>query len=89
MASQSASFSPRDAVETDRNRYNAAFCELGLGWYWDEETYEALQLARERKHCIHHYLETEMPHLLRAYDVDFLVNAIESTRLECHRTMAA
>jgi hypothetical protein len=46
-------------------RYMLAFEELGLEWHWDGTE------------PVRSYLEREHPHLLRVYDADFLVNAIE------------
>ena len=63
--------------EIERNACNAAFHALGLRWYWDSATYQ--QLARGGLSCseqIRHYLETQQPHLLMAYDAEFLVGAI-------------
>lgn len=58
--------------------YNAAFYELGLRWHWDGATFAALQpCGAEPAQRLKHYLRTQQPHLLRAYDVDFLVSAIE------------
>ena len=48
-------------------RYALAFEELGLDWHWD-----GVEPVRA-------YIEREHPHLLRVYDADFLVSAIEST----------
>jgi|SoiMethySBSTD1v2_1073268.scaffolds.fasta_scaffold733940_1 hypothetical protein len=48
-------------------RYALAFEELGLDWQWD-----GMEPVRA-------YIEREHPHLLRVYDADFLVSAIEST----------
>lgn len=48
------------------DRYALAFEELGLEWNWDGD--EPLRA----------YIEREHPHLLRMYDADFLVSAIES-----------
>ena len=70
--------------EMERNAYNAAFYELGLRWHWDSATWYALQCRG--KDCVRHYLETEQPHLLRAYDADFLVQAIERAKVEARRT---
>jgi hypothetical protein len=47
-------------------RYALAFEELGLDFHWDG------------KEPVRAYIEREHPHLLRVYDADFLVNAIES-----------
>jgi hypothetical protein len=50
--------------------------ELDLGREWDAAT---CGTGREELRA---YLERERPHLLRAYDADFLVNAAERTRSE-------
>ncbi|HYP81920.1 hypothetical protein [Variovorax sp.] len=65
-------------AELDRNAYNAAFNELGLRWHWCGDVYG--QLLRERSDAgarIRLYLERHQPHLLRAYDADFLSAVIE------------
>jgi len=46
-------------------RYALAFEELGLDWHWDGQ--EPIRV----------YIQREHPHLLRIYDADFLVSAIE------------
>lgn len=67
--------------ELEREAYNAAFYELGLRWHWDGDTYEQLQRAGEQPAArLRHYLETRQGHLLKAYDADFLVRAIENTK---------
>ena len=35
------------------------------------------------------YLQTEQAHLLRAYDLDFLTDAIEAAKDRCHKVMLA
>ena len=68
----------READDRDLDAYNAAFHELGLRWHWDSATYEALlSLAVDGPTRVRHYLQTQQPHLLRAYDADFLVALIE------------
>lgn len=63
--------------EAAREAYNAAFYELGLRWHWDEDTYVALlQHSSDPQARIHHYLQSRQPHLLKAYDADFLAAAI-------------
>ena len=64
--------------ETHRHAYNTAFDALGLNWHWDEPTYDRLQAHGHDG--IRVYLETEHSHLLRAYDADFLVQAIETAK---------
>ena len=82
-------YSPRDALEIERNAYNVAFCELGLDWYWDARTYAELRASSEQKCHVLSYVEAHRPHLLRAYDADFLVNAIEAKRTQSIRAMAS
>lgn len=75
------------ASETRRHAYNAAFEELGLTWHWDAATYARLQaLGRDG---VRTYLETEQSHLLRAYEADFLVHAIETTQARCFASMTS
>ena len=72
---------PADHVDMERNAYNAAFHELGLRWHWDDETYD--QLCRETADTtvrLGNYLGRHQPHLLRAYDADFLVTTIEAAK---------
>ena len=76
----------READETERQAYNAAFEELGLSWHWDTVTYAGLP-ARGRD-GLRAYLEQEQAHLLRAYEADFLVDAIETAKARCHAVMA-
>lgn len=63
------------AATIQAHPYDAAF-ELDLTQQWDPSTYGG---GREGLRA---YLEKEHPHLLRSYDADFLVNAIESTRAQ-------
>jgi hypothetical protein len=69
-----------NAEELHRNAYNAAFCKLGLYWFWDADTYCNLLPISEERDRIRRYLESEQPHLLRAYDADFLLDAIEAAK---------
>jgi hypothetical protein len=75
-------------TDHDRHAYNAAFEELGLTWHWDAKTYERLQAATRGRESVRAYLETEQSHLLRAYEADFLVNAIETAKARCRAEMA-
>ena len=61
-------------TEAHRQSYNAAFDELGLNWYWDPVTYACLPATG--RDGLRTYLQTEQAHLLRAYDLDFLTDAI-------------
>lgn len=66
------------STETHRHAYNVAFDALGLNWHWDEATYDRLQALGHDG--VRLYLETEQSHLLRAYEADFLIHAIETTK---------
>ena len=68
-------------MEAHRHAYNAAFEELSLSWRWDAATYVHLQ--RHGRDLVRAYLQTEQAHLLRAYDADFLANAIEAVKARC------
>ena len=71
--------------EAHRQAYNAAFEELGLSWHWDPVTYACL--PAQGSDGLRAYLEKEHAHLLRAYEADFLVNAIEAAKSRCYEVM--
>ncbi len=75
------------ADETHRHAYNAAFHELGLSWNWDTVTYTRLQMQAHGRADVRTYLQTEQSHLLRAYEAEFLVNAIETEKARCYAGM--
>ena len=70
------------ADECQRHAYNAAFEELGLNWHWDAVTFACLPARGPQG--VRAYLEKEQSHLLRAYDAEFLVNAIETAKERSH-----
>jgi len=74
-------------TEDHRHAYNAAFGELGLPWYWDAKTFATLQ--SHGRDAVRFYLQAEQSHLLRAYEADFLVNAIEAAKARCHAGITA
>ena len=74
-----------DEGEAHRHAYNAAFEKLGLAWHWDAATFTLLGV--QGRDGVRSYLETEQPHLLRAYDADFLVEAIETAKANCYAGM--
>jgi hypothetical protein len=70
------------SLEVERSAYNAAFYELGLGWHWSADTFESLQATADHCERIRRYMEQQHPHLLRAYEAEFLAEAIEARRAE-------
>jgi hypothetical protein len=66
--------------EAMRNAYNSTFAALELDWHWDSATYEQLLAGSDGRQALRAYVQQQRPHLLRAYGVDCLVDAIESTR---------
>ena len=90
MLTQTINSSTQDHTsEWQRNAYNAAFYELGLRWHWDAETYQALSHKEDEKERIRFYLENHQPHLLKAYDADFLIEAIQSVKSRCYQDMGS
>ena len=81
--------SPSDAIATELEAYNRAFCELELPWQWDVKTYRELLDVAGDKDCVSLYIERKQPHLLRAYDKGFLRDLVlgvrERFRHELHR----
>ncbi|MCE9661781.1 MAG: hypothetical protein K8R60_24925 [Burkholderiales bacterium] len=76
-------------AELERNAYNAAFYELGFRWHWDSATYDELaRRSANEAERIRHYLSARQPHLLKAYDAEFLVELIGQKQLQ-HRSRSA
>lgn len=79
-----------DAAELERDAFNAAFYELGLHVYWDKGTYQAAVAAVASEHDrVRGYLEREQAHLLRAYDADFLTDAVIQAKQRCRQLLTA
>jgi hypothetical protein len=78
---------PSDA-DIERSAYNAAFYELGLRWHWDDATYDRLALVGCERTRLRQYLHSAQAHLLRAYDADFLVDAILDAKLRRQQVLA-
>jgi hypothetical protein len=77
----------QDAADIHRSAYNAAFYELGLKWHWDADHYEsALPASQEKAHLLS-YLRNHQAHLLKAYDAEFLVEAITAAKGRCYETL--
>lgn len=87
MSNELNSQSLAEQIECDA--YNAAFYELGLKWFWEPETYRRLlesgRLCAER---LRQFVEGSQPHLLKAYDAEFLAHAIESRKSHYQSTNA-
>ena len=84
MAITAAATQPT-ATEATRNAYNTTFSVLELDWHWDRDTYDRLNAERDGRAALRTYVEQHRPHLLRAYGVDCLVDAIEQTRRSLSR----
>jgi hypothetical protein len=76
-------------AEIDRAAFNAAFYELGLRWHWDSRTYEGVASQACERHRLQGYLQSEQAHLLRAYDAEFLTDAILQAKQRCRPALAA
>ena len=77
-----------DTAELERGAFNAAFYELGLHVYWDKATYKAAVAANPSEHdCVRSYLEREQPHLLRAYEADFLADLVIRAKQRCQQLL--
>ena len=79
MGMQVANTAP-GADDATLNAYNSAFSVMELDWHWDRETYTQLRADADGRAALRTYVQQHRPHLLRAYGVDCLIDAIESTR---------
>ena len=75
-----AAAAPQSADEATRNAYNTTFAVMELDWHWDRETYTRLHADGDGRAALRTYVQQHRPHLLRAYGVDCLIDAIEQTR---------
>ena len=75
-------------LESELNAYNASFYDLGLRWHWDADTYLSLRAVEDPCERIRRYIEAQHPHLLHAYDAEFLTCAIESRKAGFQKTAA-
>jgi hypothetical protein len=60
--------------------YNAAFDELGLDWHWDRATLAELAAIAGDKARVRAYVTRHHPHLLTAYDADFIGDLVAETK---------
>lgn len=80
--------STKTSIEVERSAFNAAFYELGLRWHWDDGTYETLAADPCERQRVRGYIERFQSHLLRAYDADFLADAILEAKQRFQRSLA-
>jgi hypothetical protein len=76
-------------ADVHRNAYNAAFHELGLRFHWDSERYQSVLCRDGERACLRRYLQQYQPHLLTAYEAEFLVDAIQAAKERCFGVMTA
>jgi hypothetical protein len=69
--------------DAQRQAYNAAFRELGLRWHWDSSDYDCQMCVESQRAHLRRYVEQQHPHMLKVYDAEFLVNAIQTTMAGC------
>jgi len=76
---------PATTDEATRNAYNTTFAAMELDWHWDRDTYSRLRADGDGRAALRAYVQQHQPHLLRAYGVDCLIDAIEQTRRALYR----
>ncbi|MDR3096386.1 MAG: hypothetical protein LBV73_04835 [Paraburkholderia sp.] len=63
-------------LHSQLSAFNSAFAELGLRFRWDASTLYALASIQGEAARLATYIETHHAHLLKAYSIDFLCEAI-------------
>lgn len=84
MPVQSSTVTPTlRTVEPDAelDAYNQAFQDLGLEWQWDRAVWAELRGISGERERVCAYLRGWLPHLLTAYDAEFLGEAILQAKL--------
>ena len=76
MTRDTASACPAATDDGERSAFNTAFWRLGFRWRWDAATYRELARIPQERERVRAYLERHQPHLLKAYDSDFLCEMI-------------
>lgn len=86
-ATMASTASHRHIENAHLKAYNAVFSELGLRFRWNMETLAWLDTLEcdGEKSRITTYLETCQPHLLKAYDAEFLSQLIYAKKREHFR----
>jgi hypothetical protein len=67
-------------LDAHLSAFNSAFAELGLRFRWDAQTLYSLASINGEHARIATYIEAHHPHLLNAYSIDFLCEAILSLK---------
>lgn len=65
-----------EAEDGERRAYNIAFWQLGFRWRWDPATYRELAKIPQERDRVRAYVKNHQPHLLKAYELDFLCEMI-------------
>ena len=60
---------------------------MEIDWHWDAATYR--ELLADGGQPVRSFVERHRPHLLRAYGIDCLVNAVEITRRDLQRALVS
>lgn len=80
---------PATTDDTHLSAYNGAFWDLGFRWQWDADTYRDLCNVPGEKERIRTYVEHHQPHLIKAYDLDFLIDLIHANKTRRHAAIVA
>ena len=67
-------------LDAHLSAFNSAFAELGLRFRWDAQTLYSLASINGERARVAAYIQAHHPHLLNAYSVDFLCEAILSLK---------
>ena len=70
----------RNTLHDDCECFNAAFLEFGFDWQWEPDLYASLGSIPDERERVATYVRRYQAHLLRAYDLDFLCDAILGVR---------
>lgn len=89
IAQAEAPAAGQGADDTHRSAWNGAFWDMGFKWQWDRATYQELCRMPEEKARLGDYLTRRQPHLLKAYELDFLIDLIHRNKLERHAALVA
>jgi len=79
MIAQERNATP-DHLDREVDAWNAAFHELELDCQWDHSIARELAPIPDECQRIAAYLRAHRPHLLKAYPVEFLAEAISGTK---------